>query len=213
MSRIPADGRRSGAVLHLRGRRAGWVVIGVLVLAAVSWWSAGWLASRTYFDGPLARPPVAVLAPLVAAVMVSATLAGGDIELDRTAARLTATHRAAHALVAAVTVAAVLGAVATDTPETFGSYALIRNSLGLIGLVLLAAAFLSAGLAWAPALTYSVVVYLAAPRTPRAGSSWWAWPMQRGGPDPSWLVAVALLAAGVTAYAWRGPRGADDRAR
>lgn len=199
------DIMRSGTVLHLRGRRAGWAVLGVLVLAAASWWSAGWLTSRTYFDGPLARPPVAVLAPLIAAVMVSTTLAGSDIELDRAASRLTGPRRIAHALTAAATVAVVLGVVATDAPETFGSYALVRNSLGLIGMVLLAAALMPAVLSWAPTLTYTVVVYLAAPRVPHVGSPWWAWPMQRGGPDASWIVAVALLVAGATTYAIHGP--------
>lgn len=194
-----------GTVLHLRVRRAGWVALGPLLLAAASWWSANWLATCTYFDGPLARPPVAVLAPLIAAVMVSTTLAGSDIELDRTASRLTSPRRAAHALVAAVTVAAVLGVAATNALATFGSYALIRNSLGLIGLVLLAASLMPAVLAWAPALTYSVTVYLAAPRAPHAGSPWWAWPMQSGGPDASWVVALALLVAGLTAYSIQGP--------
>lgn len=200
-----------GALLHLRARRVGSVALGLLILTIASWWAADWLASRTYFGGAVARPPVAGLAPLMAAVLVSLTLAGADIDLDRTTSRLTARYRTAHTVVAVTTVCTLMALAATDTPQTFGSYGLIRNSLGLIGMVLLAATVLPAALAWAPAFTYSFAIYLAAPRTPQAGSPWWAWSMQPGGLDPSWIVASALLAAGAAAYALRGPASATHQ--
>lgn len=190
----------AGAVLHLRERRMGWVALGLPALTATAWWSAGWLSSRPYFGGADARVPVVAFASLLAAVLISLTLAGADIDLTRTASRLTARHRAVHSAVAATAVCALLALVATDTPQTFGSYALIRNSLGLIGMVLLATAVLPAALTWAPAFVYTLVIYLAAPSGQGHGAQWWAWIVQPGDPDPSWVVAIVLLATGVVLY-------------
>lgn len=196
----------AGAVLHLRERRMGWVALGLLALTVTAGWSAGWLSTRPYLGGADARVPVVAFASLLAAVLISLTLAGADVDLTRTASRLTARHRAVHGAVAAAAVCALLALVATDTPQTFGSYALIRNSLGLIGMVLLAAAILPAALTWAPALVYTLVIYLAAPSGQGHGAQWWAWIVQPGGPDPSWVVSIALLATGVVLYARGGSR-------
>ncbi|MEJ5913134.1 hypothetical protein [Pseudokineococcus sp. 1T1Z-3] len=203
----PAPDSRGGRGLwlYLRARHVGWVAMALLLLTAASWWATGWLSTRTYFGGAWARPPVVGLSPLLAAVLVSATLVGADTDLDRTAPRITAQWRAVHATTAALIPTVLLALVATDTPQTFGSYALMRNSLGLTGIVLLTATIIPTVLAWAPALTYVLVAYLAAPRTPTAAAQWWAWPIQPGGPDPSWIVATSLLAAGLAAYTRYGP--------
>ena len=52
---------------------------------------------------------------------------------------------------------------------------------------------------------YVIVVYFAAPRTPDYGASWWAWPMQPGAPDSSWICATILVITGAVAYGRRGP--------
>lgn len=194
----------TGAMLHLRERRMGWVALSLPVLTGVAWWSASWLTTRSFFSGAVARVPVVAFAPLLAAILVSLTLAGADIDLTRTASRLTTRHRALHGALAATAVAALLALVASDTPQTFGSYALIRNGLGLTGMVLLAATILPAALTWAPALIYTFVIFLAAPSGRGLGAQWWAWVVQPGGLDPSWLIALTLLATGIAFYTRRG---------
>ena len=194
----------TGAMLHLRERRMGWVALSLPVLTGVAWWSASWLTTRTFFSGAVARVPVVAFAPLLAAILVSLTLAGADTDLTRTASRLTTRHRAVHGAVAAIAVCALLALAATDTPQTYGSYALIRNGLGLTGMVLLAATLLPAALTWAPALVYTFVIYLAAPSDQGRGAPWWAWVMQPGDLDPSWAVAITLLATGLALYTRHG---------
>ena len=206
----PVSGAPRGADracwLHVRARRIGWACLCLAALACLAWGAAQWLSSRPYLGGPQARPPVTSLAPLIAAILASLTLHGADVELERSLPRLTTGWRAAHALAAVVLACSVLGLVATQHAQEFGSYALVRNSAGLLGMVLFAVTILPSNLSWAPAFTYSLLIYLAAPRTPSAGSQVWAWPMQPGPVGASWIVAAGLLAAGVAAYSIRGPR-------
>lgn len=201
----PRAADRSGW-LHIRARRIGWASLCLAALACLAWGAAQWLSSRPDLGGPQARPPVTSLAPLIAALLASLTLNGTDVELERSVPRLTARWRTAHALAGVVLACSVLGLVATQHPQDFGSYALVRNTAGLLGMVLFAVTVLSPNLSWAPAFTYSLLIYLAAPRTTSAGSQVWAWPMQPGPFGVSWIVAAGILAAGIAAYSIRGPR-------
>lgn len=190
--------------LHIRARHLHWVTLSLLVLSLVSWEASQWLASRPSLDGPDARTPVAVLAPLLAAMLVSMTLAGPDVDLERSTARIHPWWRALHACGAAVVPSALLAATAIDQPQMWGSYALVRNSAGMVGAVLLTATVLPATLTWAPTFTYVIVIYLAAPHTATPGSTWWAWPMPPGALDPSWVCASILLTAGTIGYGMLG---------
>lgn len=195
----------SGLWLYSRARHLQWVVPLLLLLAITSWRIALWLAHYVYFDGVNARAPVAIVAPLLAAVLISVTLSGADVDLERSTARLSIRWRTIHALAAAVIPGALLAITALDQPQIWGSYALVRNTIGLVGIVLIAATVLPSTLTWSPALVYVIVVYLAAPRTPEYGSSWWAWPMQPGTPDSSWICAAILVITGAVAYGRHGP--------
>lgn len=194
-----------GKWLHIRARNLHWVTLGLLLLSALAWGAAHWLASRPFLDGPGARTPVAVLAPLLAAMLVSTTLAGSDVDLERSTAHLYPGWRAVHAFGVGLVPSALLAATAIDQPQIWGSYSLVRNSAGMVGAVLLSAIVLPATVTWAPVFTYVVVVYLAAPHTPTPDSTWWAWPMQAGALDPSWVCAGILLTAGTIGYGVLGP--------
>lgn len=194
-----------GLWFHSRALHLQWVVPLLLLLAVISWRIALWLAHYLYFDSVNARAPVAIVAPLLAAVLISVTLSGADVDLERSTARLSIRWRTVHGLVAAVIPGALLAITALDQPQIWGSYALVRNTIGLVGIVLIAATVLPATLTWSPALIYVIVVYFAAPRTPDYGASWWAWPMQPGAPDSSWICATILVITGAVAYGRRGP--------
>lgn len=187
------------------------MLVCLVVLTLFSSWAAQWLATRTYFGGPAARPPVVVLAPLIAAVLVSTTLAGADADLEGAAPRTAGRWRAGHALISAAVVTAALALSVTDTPLIWGAGAMARNALGLVGMVLLAATVLPRGLAWAPAVGYLLPIYIGAPRQPSAGSQWWAWPMQPSPTDPSSAIALSLLVAGIAAYTRHGPTNNDPQ--
>lgn len=197
--------RRSGLRLHLRARRVGTAACALLVLAGLLWISGKWLAGLPWSTGPSARVPAVVLGPLLAVVVTSRTLAGADLDLDRTSPRLSANYRLIHALLSCGIPAVAVALVLLPDPAVFGAAAAARNTLGLMGLVLVSACLGPPALAWAPATVLTLTTYLAGGRARGAGASWWAWLMQNGDPDPSWVVAGFALIVGVTLYALRGP--------
>jgi hypothetical protein len=195
--------------LHLRARHLPRVALALPVLAVLSGWAASWLAAQPD-QGAAARSPVTTAAPLVVAILLAVTLAGADVDLDRSQPRLTARLRAFHALAAVAVGSSLLALAVTEQPRVFGAHAMARNTLGLFGIVLLASARLSFQLTWVPVFTYTAVAYSASHGTSNGGV-WWAWLMQPGKVDPSWIVAVALLVAGSLVYARRGPVETDGR--
>ncbi|MEU3455208.1 hypothetical protein ABZ671_16680 [Micromonospora sp. NPDC006766] len=201
------------AQLHLRAR--GGPVFGAgLGLATLLAWSAGdWLASRPYFAGPVARMPVVLLAPLIAAVLLAPTLAGADDELERGTALPWQRWRLGHLLLAAATIGGLLALTGLRAPEVFGAYALLRNTLGCVGLVALGAAFLRARLAWLPAFGYVCAVYAATPRQIGGAAGIWAWPAQPSSVITSWLTAGTLFAFGTLWYAARGAQRGPSQDR
>ncbi|SCF20793.1 hypothetical protein GA0074695_4343 [Micromonospora viridifaciens] len=200
------------AQLHLRAR--GGPVFGVgLGLAALLAWGAGhWLATRPYFSGPVARLPVVLLAPLLAAVLLAPTLAGADDELERGTALPWQRWRLGHLLLAAAAIGGLLALTGLRAPEVFGAYALSRNTLGCVGLVAVGAALLGARLAWLPAFGYVCAIYAAGPRQVGGAAGVWAWPAQPSSVTSSWLTACTLFAFGTLWYAVRGAqRGPGQR--
>lgn len=196
----------SGFRRHVRARGIGTAALGLLVLTGVLWVSGTWLAERSWSTGASARVPVVVLGPLLAAVLSSRTLAGADLDLDRSSPRLSRRHRLGHALVSCCVPAAGVALPLFSDPWVFGGAAAARNTLGLVGMVLLSACLGPPSLSWAPVTFLTFTTYLAGGRARGAGASWWAWLVQDGRLDPSWLVAGVAVSAGVALYAVRGPR-------
>ncbi len=191
--------------LHLTARSVPMFAVGLAAVTVLAWLAGNWLASRSYFDGPLARVPVVALAPLLATILVGPTLGGADDELERSTALRWRVWRVGHLLLATLTVAAALTLAGLREPDTFGAYALVRNTLGCTGLVAGAAALLGVRLAWLPAFGYVCAVYAAAPRQTDPVTALWAWPVQPSTSATSWLPVVVLFALGTAAYPLFGP--------
>lgn len=190
----------------MRSRYLATTATGLLALCLLAWASGEWLSGRPNLGGMSARAPVAVVAPLAAAVLISVTLAGPDADLERASARMHRRWYTSHALAVGLLPAVALAMTALTAPDVWGGCALLRNTAGMVGAVLLSATVLPAAVAWGPTFAYASVVYMTAPRIPTASSTVWAWPMQPGGPDLSWACAAALLIAGVVRYGRRGPK-------
>lgn len=193
-----------GAVLHARARRLPLAAVALVGVALAAWaaevWASG-LADRGAFE----LVTVAVFAPLAAAVVLSVTLSGADVDLEHTSPRLSAGGRARRAVGTVLVAGLVLGAVAVLEPAGAPSAVLVRNVAGLLGAVLLAVTVLPPATAWVPALLYAGFTYLITPAPPPVASAWWSFLVQPQRPDASWLVAAALLVCGAAAYAVRGP--------
>lgn len=199
------------ARLHLRARNVPEFLLGLLALALLAWWAADWLASRPYFDGPRARPPVAALAPVLAALLLSVTLGSADEELERSTARPWRRIRPFHVAVLTILGAAALASTGLWEPGEYGAYELVRNTTASVGMVAAATAVLGSKLAWTPLFGYVVAVYVAAPKPPQPATSWWTWPVQPSSATPAWWVAVSWFVVGLVLYGWYGARAARDR--
>ncbi|GGM57066.1 hypothetical protein GCM10011608_47390 [Micromonospora sonchi] len=191
--------------LHLTARGVPKFAVGLAVVTVLAWSAGSWLASRSYFNGALARVPVVALAPLLAAILVAPTLGGADDDLERSTPLRWRAWRAGHVLLAGLAIAAALSLAGLREPHAFGAYALVRNTLGCTGLVAGAAALLGVRLAWLPAFGYVCAVYAAVPRQTDPATALWAWPVQPSTSATSWLPVVALFGLGVAAYARFGP--------
>ncbi|PZG01504.1 hypothetical protein C1I99_06740 [Micromonospora deserti] len=148
---------------------------------------------------------MAVLAPLLAAILLTRTLAGTDVLLERSMPRLTQGRRMVHASMAMMLCCLPLTVAGAAVLEAAATLAMLRNALGLCGMVLLSATVIRVQAAWMPILGYGLLSMATAPRDTARGAAWWAWTVQPGRPNVSWVVAGFLVVAGVTAYVRRGP--------
>lgn len=192
--------------LHLRARGGAGFTVGLAAVAVLACATAQWLSTRPSFDGPGARVPVVVFAPLLAALLLGPTLAGADEDLERGTPVPWRRWRAAHVLLAAAAIGGVLALAGLPAPDVFGAHALIRNALGCTGLVVGAAVLLGARLAWLPAFCYVCGAQAAAPRQPGGAAGVWAWPVQPSTVGVSWWAAGALFVIGAVGYLTVGAR-------
>jgi hypothetical protein len=204
------DSRGRSVLLYMRARAVPAALLGIVLVAAVAWFAADWLVHRPWSTGADSRIPVVVAAPLLAVVLVSAGLGGADEELERTTPARWSWIRILHLGVVAVIVGGVLAATGLWEPRLYGAFELVRNSLGFLGMVALAAVAIGHRLSWAPAFGYASVVYLAAPRPLTFASAWWTWPVQPWSAHAASWVAAGLFVAGLILYTLHGARAVRD---
>ena len=186
-------------LLYARSRGADPAGVVLLVLCVAAAWAGRWLVARPSLEPATARLPVTIALALAAAVVLAGTLHSPADELERTTPRSWAAWRAGHAAVA--TLAAVLAVLPVLPPAVHGQQALVRNTVGLLGLALLTAALLGPRLAWTLPLGYTATVYLTGSPGRSAGRPVWAFLLQPGGTASATGVALGALAAGLAAWA------------
>ncbi|WP_320781547.1 hypothetical protein [Streptomyces sp. CRN 30] len=150
-------------------------------------------------------PRLPALALAAGAMAASTGLGGQDPDLDRTVAIRWIPRRAAHVLLAAAVVAGVLLAVQTVGRDLATTAFVVRDSAGLMGLAALGAVVCGGQYAWTPPFAWLSYSFFAPPptSTPTQVASWMLLPP--GTAAGTWT-ALALTAAGTTAYALVGPR-------
>lgn len=201
-------GKRRFLALHIRARGVPMALAGLIVLALLAWAAADWLLHAPGSSGPSDRWPVAILAPLLAAVIVSAGLGGADEELERTAALRWRRVRAVHVVLAVIAVGTALALTGSFEPGTYGAYELARNAAACIGLVAIGTAGLGARLGWIPALAYVLLVLGVAAPTP--ANAWWTWPVQQWSADAANWSAGVVAVVGALGYVWFGSRASAE---
>lgn len=171
-----------------------------------------WMASRTdsYLD-PYRRVPLVALAPLLAAAATGASLHSYTRDLDDTAVRRWWPRRLAHLLLLSAVSAALLALAVPGHAQEFGAAAMVRNTLGAIGITAGGAVLVGARLSWMPTTLYFSAVYLSAssPRVNKATVTGWL--IQPGPQHGAWAAGVALFVIGTALCAARGARPEGPR--
>lgn len=198
----------SGPLLYARSRTLPRTVAAIAATAALAVWAAHGLDA--YLD-PSRRVPVVALAPLAAAAVIGASLYSASDELDRTAVRPWWRRRLVHLLALTALAAALLPWAVLGHTSSFGPPAMIRNTLGCVGLTAGAAVLLGAGLSWLPVFGYVSAVYVGAAGLRGGSVPLWAWLVQPAGQRDAWLVALVAFVAGVLLYLLRGARAEGAR--
>lgn len=186
-------------MLYARSRGMPAAVLVLLALSVAGAAAGHWLAARPTLDDATARVPVTVALAVALAAVMAGTLHSNADEIERTTPRPWARWRSGHAAVAAL-VGIALAAPVLPT-AVYGQASLLRNTAGLFGLALLAAAVLGPRLCWMVPLTYAAGVYLSAGLREGQGRRVWAFPLQPGSETIPALAALALLTVGVAAWA------------
>ncbi|PZG23847.1 hypothetical protein C1I95_02140 [Micromonospora craterilacus] len=185
-------------MLYLRSRRVPLALAVALGGAGVVW--ALWLALADERD---VAPTVVVMTVLLMVGVLSATLAGPDEDLERTAAMRWPWRRAVHLLAGLVVVLMVLLAT-RHTGARFGTAALVaRDAAGLLGLTALCATVLGAARSWFLPLGWTTVAAMYPQEGVGGATATW-----QGQPPDNYAAAVtaAVLAlGGLVAYSIAGP--------
>ena len=191
--------------LYLRSRAVP-VSAAAVLGCAVALWALGLAV-----DHPQGRVLVALLVAVAATTAIAPSLAGADHDLDRASAIAWPPRRAAHVLVAGVTVVGLLAATALVGEQMAGTGHIARNVAGLTGLVALGAVVLGAARAPLLPVVWTVLVLryappMGEPPTRPTYNVMLTWMVQPVDIRAATVAAVLLAAVGTLAYAFLGSR-------
>ncbi|MEU1037197.1 hypothetical protein [Streptomyces sp. NPDC005907] len=190
-------------VLYARSRALPVTVAALACAALLTLWAAS--RPETYLD-PYRRVPLLSLAPLLASAAIGVSLHSSTRDLDDTAVRPWWPRRLAHLLVLSVLAALLLALAVPGHAEVFGAAAMVRNTLGAVGLTAVSAVVFGARASWLPTTLYFSGVYLSASAPRVRNETVLAWPVQTGPQPGAWAVALALFVTGLALCAVRGAR-------
>ncbi|KAB1986240.1 hypothetical protein F8144_24075 [Streptomyces triticiradicis] len=171
-----------------------------------------WTASRpdAYLD-PYRRVSLVALAPLLASAAAGVTLHSYTRDLDDTAVRRWWPLRLAHLLFLSALSATLLALAVPGHAQEFGAAAMVRNTLGAIGITAGGAVLVGARLSWMPTTLYFSAVYLSA-SSPRVNNATVVgWIVQPGPQHGAWAAGLALFVTGTALCAARGARPEGPR--
>jgi hypothetical protein len=192
--------------LYLRSRSAPAALAAALGTIAALWWL------HHAIDRPQPRPLLALLAAVAGTAAIAPGLAGADHDLDRTAAIAWLPRRAAHLTTGAAVVAGLLAATALTGDPLARTEPIVRDVIGLGGLIALGAATVGAARAPLLPVTWTLLVLRFSPAlggTPPTRPGYrqaLTWMIQPAGTTSATAAAVLLGVAGTLAYAVFGSR-------
>ena len=184
--------------LYLRSRRVP-VAAGSIAGVAVLMWTLWSLSSNSRDAGF----PLVVLTVLLMVTAATATLAGPDDALERTAALRWPSRRAVHLLAVPALVTGLLLLTLVTGARFAPAAVVVRDAAGMLGLTALGAASLGVARAWWLPLGWTLVSIIY-PQTGTWGQAA-TWPAQPPDSKPAAVAAALFGLGGLVAYALAGP--------
>jgi hypothetical protein len=186
-------------VLYLRSRHVPAALLAAGGSVAVLWW-----LSQVFREVP--GVAFGVFAAVAGAAATGPGLAGADLDLDRTARVAWPPRRAAHITVAGIVVAGIVAATALTGMQLIPAARVIRDVIGMSGLIAFGAVVIGAGRAWILPLTWTLLAMQRPPSPTPTYRAVLTWMLQSPATPAASVTALILGAAGVLAYAILGPR-------
>jgi len=185
--------------LYLRSRR-----VPIALAAAAGSTTVMWSLWSIFSNEREVGAPMVILTVLLLVAAITATLAGPDDALERTAALSWPPRRAAHLLAALAVVAGLLLATLVTGARFGPAWLVIRDAAGLLGLTALGAVTIGATRSWFLPLgwTLASIVF---PLSGVKSSEILTWQSQIPGNKTAAVTAALLGVGGLIAYAVAGP--------
>lgn len=183
--------------LYLRSRLTGWALACLVVYALVAWYLA---ARIIHPDGGLRPGFWLIVAPLLPAVVIAASLRSPFGDTEQTASRSVPLLRAGHLIGLLICGGLALYGTTPNPASADLTWGLTRNLIGYTGLALLGSRLLGSGIAWAVPLGYAAVALLL------DSGSRFGWPSRLEIDRWSVAVALVLFVLGSLAVILRGTR-------
>ena len=202
------------AALYLRSRRFGGTVSTLVFVAFLLWAGTQYSLSQHNRVESGALIPFLVLGALAAACVIGAGAGSPFGEAELTVSRSLPPIRAAHLGSLLLLAVAVLGAalLSFDLPGARPAapmLMLLRNLAGFGGLALLTACLVGARLSWVLPLVFGIASILSTLNSNGTFPAW-AWQMQPGNDELSWVISLALFLAGLALICLLGARDTSD---
>lgn len=194
-------------VLHARARRIPAITAGLGALAATSGVLGSPLSHRPGGTGSANLLLLTVMAPVVAAVLISSTFTGADDELELSTRSRWAALRGGPLATLTLLASMLLMFTGGWSPEGFGTQALVRGVVGEVGLVALTATIIGARASWVPALGLAIVALTRGPTDPATLAAALTWQVQPSDVRAAGAAALVLGAAGLAVHARCGAKG------
>ncbi|AGZ40194.1 hypothetical protein [Actinoplanes friuliensis] len=185
--------------LYLRSRR---VPVALAVVGGIT--ALMWTLWSVFSNTREAGLPLVVLTVLVLVATLTATLAGPDDALERTAALRWPPRRAAH-LLGGLAVILVLLYATLLTGARFGPAGLVlRDAAGLLGLTALGSVTIGTAKAWCAPLGWTLIAIMF-PQPGEGAGQVLTWQTQAPDNRAAAVTAALLTLSGLIAYAVAGP--------
>ncbi len=193
-------------VLHARARRVPAITAGLGVLTITSWVLGSQLDHHSGGADSANLLMLTVMAPLVAAVLISSTFSGADDELELSTRSRWAALRAGPLATLTLLASTLLALTGGWAPEGLGAQGLVRGIVGEVGLVALTAAIIGARASWVPALGLAIVALTRGSNDPATVGAVLTWQVQPTDVRAAGTTALALGVAGLAVHARLGSR-------